>query len=395
MSLLIPVLIILGAVPGPAPVPRQVERWVAAARAHQPGEVDRPLLQIADWTTPNFAILLEHLPRVIAAMTHDVKDRNDVVRRGMVLHTDIALLTPERAAKFTWLPGADSRRSIGRRAKTTVEHEPSVMGRDGEYLQSAWISAHWRLARRLAPLIRPDPSRDAFVARWYRAVAALFLVGVNLAAGGPHLAEARDILPEDPWILFYSGIVHEMRASPRFQNLKRTYNGPNPPPLRRPRSELASAAEFFRRAVDADPDFAEAHLRLGHVLGLLGRHEEALGAIQRAIAISTDPRLQYFGELLAGASVAKLHRPTEARLLFERAAARAPTAQAPLIALSQLARSQGDREGALRAMDRLALLPNDPFDRVEPWWDYHLPHAGEADHLIAALRATFRQGTDR
>jgi tetratricopeptide (TPR) repeat protein len=395
MSWLIPVLFVLNAAPGPPPVPREVERWVAAARAHQPGEVDQALLQIADWTTPNFAILLEHLPKSIAAMTHDEEDRNDVVHRGMVLHTDIALLTPERAASFTWLPGTDSPPRFRRGAKTTVEHEPSVMGRDGEYLQSVWISAHWRLARRLALLSRPDPSRDSFVADWYRAVAALFLVGANLAAGGPHLADARDVIPEDAWILFYSGIVHEMRASPRFQNLKRTYDGPNPPPLRRPRSELASAAEFFRGAVDVNPDFAEAHLRLRHVLGLLGRHDESLAAVQRAMAISTDPRLQYFGNLLAGACLAKLHRPSEARVLFERAAARATTAQAPLIALSQLARSQGDRDGALRAMDRLASLPADPFDRVEPWWDYHLPHAGEADHPIAALRAKFRQETDR
>jgi TolB-like protein/DNA-binding winged helix-turn-helix (wHTH) protein/Flp pilus assembly protein TadD len=49
-----------------------------------------------------------------------------------------------------------------------------------------------------------------------------------------------------------------------------------------------AAERMFRRAVDLDPGYAQAHLMLGHVLSQTGRHDEAATALARAREL--DPR---------------------------------------------------------------------------------------------------------
>ncbi|NQU60567.1 MAG: tetratricopeptide repeat protein [Rhodospirillales bacterium] len=51
---------------------------------------------------------------------------------------------------------------------------------------------------------------------------------------------------------------------------------------------LDEAAESYRQATEADPDFAEAHYNLGVVLQLLGNAENAADAFRRAISIKPD-----------------------------------------------------------------------------------------------------------
>ena len=48
------------------------------------------------------------------------------------------------------------------------------------------------------------------------------------------------------------------------------------------------AANFFRRALEADPDFAEAHDGLGVALRHLGETEEAVNAHMRAVSLQHD-----------------------------------------------------------------------------------------------------------
>lgn len=55
------------------------------------------------------------------------------------------------------------------------------------------------------------------------------------------------------------------------------------------RGELERAAEAYRRAIEIEPRFAEAHANLGAVLARLGRYEEAVASDERALAI--DPKL--------------------------------------------------------------------------------------------------------
>jgi tetratricopeptide (TPR) repeat protein len=52
------------------------------------------------------------------------------------------------------------------------------------------------------------------------------------------------------------------------------------------RGDLERAAEAYRRAIDIEPRFAEAHANLGAVLSRLGRYEEAVLSEERALAIN-------------------------------------------------------------------------------------------------------------
>jgi Tfp pilus assembly protein PilF len=46
----------------------------------------------------------------------------------------------------------------------------------------------------------------------------------------------------------------------------------------------------YRRAITLDPDHADAHLQLGHLLRIQGRTEEAAGAFLRSVVLDPAPR---------------------------------------------------------------------------------------------------------
>ena len=194
--------------------------------------------------------------------------------------------------------------------------------------------------RLLLDSVTPNPSQDEMVKEWYIATAAY-----GLSRGRPlyiekHLKDAVTIFQSDAWILFYAGVLHETYATPRYQNAPRLNGIKYSHGLKK--TELELARKFFQRAVTVNPNFAEARLRLGHVSGLLGYHEQAASELQTASAALTDPQIQYYAALFLGNELAALGRTADARKQFEQAAALYPAAQSPLLALSELAHSDGD-----------------------------------------------------
>jgi tetratricopeptide (TPR) repeat protein len=366
----------------------RVLRWIEAARTHRPGVVDVPLQEVSAWGAQDYQLIRLNLTRALAQRFSSPAERDDVIRRGILLHTDIALLLPERAATFHELPASPpdpSRRRREERRSTQV-----AAGFDGQFVDSGTITAHWLYARLLARELR-EPAKDPFVSAWYRATAAWFEAEYLLGFAEPHLAEALSVFPGDPWLQFYRGALYEALAAPRYQNIARS--GPE---LRRERRTLAAPATqllraegCFRRAVALDPEFAEARLRLGHVLFQRGAASEALVHVRQALSNTRDPIVMYFGQLFAGAAFEALNRRAEAASAFKEAAAIAPTAQTPLLALSALARRFDDRQAALTAFERLASLPTDSAERIDPWWNYLRSFAWNAEELLQDLRRPF------
>jgi hypothetical protein len=86
---------------------------------------------------------------------------------------------------------------------------------------------------------------------------------------------------------------------------------------------------------------------------------------------------------------------TEAQAAYERCAELFPDAQAPRIGLSELARRSGDRDRALAALDRIAVLPADSTDSSDPWWVYLRQYAWNAQKLLDAVRQPFLEGEGR
>jgi tetratricopeptide (TPR) repeat protein len=161
------------------------------------------------------------------------------------------------------------------------------------------------------------------------------------------------------------------------------------------RGELRQAEGYFRRALEIAPDHVEARLRLGRVLGLVGRHDDAARELRRALPSAGEDVLRYYGELFLGAEEEALKQYDAAFDAYRRAAALYPTAQSPWLALSSLGRRRGDRAAALRALQQLFDLPSDRLERDDPWWTYHVAQARNADRLLEALRQPFHDGHER
>ena len=314
-------------------------------------------------------------------------DDNYVVRRGALLHADVAMLQPRGAVEPFASPFA---------APPVGPQTWRIDIADGRSLDAGLSAVHWDIARLALDQVRPPgfekpaPERDVMVRAFYRATAAWMQFREDHDT--IHLDRGRAIFPDDADLLFLSGCQRETYAAPAIQAATRAVSLPPGMTIaiESERAELRQAETFFRRALAKQADMAEAHLRLGRVLGLEGHHTEAAAELRQVLTSLPDDPLRYYGELFLGAEEEALGHFDAARDGFERAAALFPSAQSPLIALSELAKRRGDRAGALAAIDRLFKLPPAGHEeRDDPWWSYHVAQARDADALLEALRARF------
>jgi tetratricopeptide (TPR) repeat protein len=151
--------------------------------------------------------------------------------------------------------------------------------------------------------------------------------------------------------------------------------------------DLERAAQAYRRAIEIDPQFAEAHANLGAVLARLGRYEEAVLSDERALAINpqltaarlnlglahyragalaaaveafqavhtVEPSLLQARQLL-GLVLVELGRDADAIPHLEACAQAAPDEPAVLFALGRAYSRRGDPRADLVA-ERLAKAP--------------------------------------
>jgi tetratricopeptide (TPR) repeat protein len=227
------------------------------------------------------------------------------------------------------------------------------------------------------------------IRQWYRATAA-WMQRVE-DHDTEHLDRAREIFAADPDILFLSGSQRETYAAPHIQHAVRSAVLPYGVSfaVSSDRGELRQAEGFFRRALEIAPDHLEARLRLGRVLGLLGRHDDAARELRQAVATADEDVLRYYGELFLGAEEESLGQFDAAFDAYQRAAALYPSAQSPWLGLSSLGRRRGDRAAALRALQHLFDLPSTGIAPDDPWWTYHIAQGRNADDLLEALRRPF------
>jgi tetratricopeptide (TPR) repeat protein len=307
---------------------------------------------------------------------------NYILRRGALLHTDVAMLVAHDDVQ-----PVPTFAALGpQRIKVEIS--------DGRQTNLGQAAVHWDIARMVLDYLKPAnhdtpaPGRDPMVRQWYRATAA-WMQHVE-DHDTVHLDHARELFPADPDILFLSGTQRETYAASRIQSAVRSAALPFGVSFAvgSERSELREAEGFLRRALESKPDHGEARLRFGRVLGVLGRHLDAARELGQALASLDDDVLRYYGELFLGAEEESLGQYDAAFDAYHRAAALYPTAQSPWLALSQLARRRGDRTAALRALQQVFDLPSEP-DRDDPWWTYYVSQARNTDQLLEDLRRPF------
>jgi tetratricopeptide (TPR) repeat protein len=327
-----------------------------------PGERDRALVAVSQWNGDDLKKVVGGLRDWKRSTT--AREVEDVLLRGALLHTDLALLAPDLALAFDGFP----------------EWAPlsAIATADGQARGTNVVSAHWQLARVLLGNMPPRPQDNAGVLRWYRAVGAWLLEHRLQAIAVAHLDEARRLFPRDRDVNLLEGLLHESLARAAGWALPETG-------LDRSR-ELHAARRALERAVNADPQADVALVHLARICHVLADDAAAGTAASVVLARAASPGNRYVAELLMGSVHQAAQRFDEARASFERAAALYPAAQSPLVALSHVARASGNRAEAVRAVERLTALAHDVDGRRDPWWEYESSAVLDLGSLLDDLR---------
>lgn len=302
-----------------------------------------------------------------------------LLQRGALVHGDVALLA--------------SPQSEGATDSATPQRYVLEMG-DGENVGQQLSAPHWELARSLLDQVRPTPSRDDTVRLWYGATLTALVSREHYNM--PHLARALALFPDDPVILLQAGAIHEGLADPSMQRALRSATIPRGviSAVQSGQAELTRAQQLFERALRAEPNFAEARLRLGHVLDLQGKHRPAVAELERARQGTKDPLLLYYSGLFLGAAETAQQNLPRARVAYASALGLYPRAQSPRLALSQLAKAAGADAMARRQVEQVVTLPADS-ERHDPWWSYYIATGRHASALLALLYQRFAVAESR
>jgi tetratricopeptide (TPR) repeat protein len=314
-----------------------------------------------------------------------------VMKLAAMLHADIAILAPPRDDAGPIVPDwpAPDPANVASRGVVKV--------RDGQAVGLDDAPVHWALGCLALDMVTPEPAADKFVQQWYRATSSYQLSRRSYGYAAPLLAHARVVLPRDPHIQFYSGVLQEDVAAPPVQVAVQSLEGSagyrfNVLPVPR---QLQQADVYLRRALELDGSLHEARVRRARVVGLLGRHDEAAAELRRAMPALTSDGVRYYAELFLGGDEQALGHIEAARAAFERAHALFPLAQSPLLALSQLEWQGADRAAALAAFRELAALPGPEIARQDPWWTYDVSPFMDTDLLLTGLRAAALKEKDQ
>jgi tetratricopeptide (TPR) repeat protein len=189
-----------------------------------------------------------------------------------------------------------------------------------------------------------------------------------------HFARARELVPDDPGVLFGEACLEETHAAPRMQNYYNSTTLPNGFAIlgvASPSTHWRRAENLLRRAIAIDPAFAEASLHLGRISVQQQKYDEGIALLGQAAEHLEEPQLTYFARLFAGDALQAAGRTSDARESFELAIALFPDSQAARLALGSLQRTVGDRAAALDII--LPTLTKPPSSRRgdDPWWAYY------------------------
>jgi hypothetical protein len=398
----------------PDPYTRQLlDQWVTAVKNHVPGALDQPVAAIAAWdrdallrVQPLVRTWVELLgerwrarPMKGAPLTEveraeirrlatapDQLRANDFIKRAALLHTDVVLLT-QRVPGAVPPPKPRSQMSVLEREEAV----PLVIARgpDGRFSSFELGNLNWDYARDLLDAVTPAPEADDTVALWYRTIGAMFASSYSFGEAWPHIQRARVLFPNDAGILFGDAAVQETLASPRIQDYVRVTKLPNGQRFLFVESEsyhLQVATGLLKRALYLDPSHAEARLRLGRVLSLMGRHAEALAELQ-AVPPQQDAVLEFYTHLVRGDVERAMAHYDAAERSYQQALDLFPAAQSARMALGHLARQRSDRDAALALLQPALTAPLPRND--DPWWDYFRGDGRNSETLFRRLRAPF------
>jgi tetratricopeptide (TPR) repeat protein len=201
-------------------------------------------------------------------------------------------------------------------------------------------------------------------ATWHRVAATAFL-SVNDGMRARLFADrAARMTPKSAAVLTVLGMIDEVEAGLSNPDDWDAIIQQNRAGRERARL-LVRAEESFKAAMNADPDYALAPIRMGRVEFLRGDFRKAQTYLERGSALAREPRHQYLASMFTGALQQEQNNLADARTSFERALAIAPQSQNAVVALSYVEMMSG-RAG--RAQQIARGFTSAPLD--EAWWAY-------------------------
>jgi tetratricopeptide (TPR) repeat protein len=263
----------------------------------------------------------------------------------------------------------------------------------------------WRLALRALQPLETIASERPFVRTWYLATTVRTFQAAAFAEAAFFLDRADKLLPDDPEIAVAHGCLHETLAMVMAR--KTTIPGPPDLMVKEPPENLKQAERYFREAIRLGAG-AAARLRLGNVLVLQGRGAEALtelGAAQAAVAGQSRHQPAAAGPLQAllakraaeqarawlyqislvrGTAFESTGDLDAARQAYLAALKLYPAAQSPLVALSHLAFTGGDRQLPAAILGTALQVESEDYGR-DPWWQYRYGNAWDFNGLLDEL----------
>ncbi len=325
--------------------------WVNGVNGHRPGEVDDAWKVLSTYQRDELTAVVAAIQK--GKMPVSAAEIPSLLRRATVLHTELAI---------------DQVRAFQRSDVATTG-----VG-----------ALHFSMAGRLVDELRKRAPKDPVVRVWFVTAGAILLSEREVSIVADLLKRGLTWFPADPQLLLFAGAAYEWRASFRVQDaedlgLVRTRIGGRA-------ENLARAEAFYRSAFNQDRTLIEAQVRLGRILGLCGRHTEAVLELEAARAsLSRDPSasraVQFYSSLFLGDELAAIGRNQLARSSYQSALAIFPGADSAHLALSNLEHSVGARDAALAVVvDMVRQRSTSPLD---PWRDYY--RAGEARDVNTLL----------
>jgi tetratricopeptide (TPR) repeat protein len=337
--------------------------------------------------------VLEHLESHVCETLAGARDCDQVKRRRPDVYAS-QVVPLWRAA----MPAA---------ALLHLETSAALAALDGADAADA-ADLHQRIAAvlidRLAMVEAGSPREEQAWLRPVRRRAQLLLVwrlqqGLELEALDAQLRQALRSFPGDGDLLLASGWIEETKALPA--QIRNRYDtrpareaivGGRAGWIARERAfRLARAEALYRSSLAASPPPADAPLRLGRVLYLQGRLDEAHAALGQAASALDLPRVRYLSALFQAAVDEQARRPAQARRQYAAALSIWPASQAARVGLARLMVRDGERAAASALIQELPAAPPRIDLEADPWWWYAVGQAWRFAPGIESLRRELRR----
>jgi len=261
----------------------------------------------------------------------------------------------------------------------------------GGWVLPSHVSLHLDAARRMIAATRSEHAK-ALRHQWLLVVCWHFQLELELGSMVPFLDELRDGFADDPETDLAAGTFFEAVgwSSTSTESISWTTRSRTLSllPHHSQQDALEQAAAAFGRAMRAPSTREEASVRLGRVLALLGRPQDALATLTPLVTGAPDRRWRYLAALFSALAEERLGNVDAEVEAYRAASEMSPGCQTPIVGLTALRRLQGATSEAAA----LARTLTSEQDRVcdDAWWNYRFgPTPDRVPEHIEQLRKEY------